>query len=315
MKRASGAGGRVRARPSARDSRASATALRAALQRIPRRCALKLQAFYGSLKRAQRQGADFLVAHSGEVGGLAIGEFARRAGCSEATAVRLAKRLGYRGFPALKADFAATGGDDASALGYDTIRPGHDPLLVLRKVFDATVGAIRDTAASVERDQFLRAVDAMAGAEKLMFCGAGDAALVALEAHQRFVRIGLSSTSSLDLDLQLITASQLGRRDVLVVFSHSGRTRSVIEVLRVARRRGATVIAITNFPASPIAKRADILLQTAAFSTTHTGEVMSKRVTQLCVLEALHVNVLLRNGRVAVAHLRSANAAVGANKL
>jgi len=289
--------------------------LRASLHRIPHRCAVKLRALHGSLKRAERLGADFLVTHSGAIGSLAIGEFAQRAGCSEATAVRLARRLGYAGFRALKADFAAFGDDEASAIGYSTIRRSHDPLLVLRKVFDATLGAIRDTAASVDRGQFVRAVDAMAGAEKLMFCGAGDAALVALEAHQRFVRIGLSSASSLDLDLQLITANQLDRRDVLVVFSHSGRTRSVLEVVRVARRRGARVIAITNYPTSPIGRRADILLQTAAFSTTHTGEVMSKRVTQLCVLEALHINVLFRKGRAAAAALQSANAVVGANKL
>jgi RpiR family transcriptional regulator, carbohydrate utilization regulator len=83
----------------------------------------------------------------------------------------------------------------------------------------------------------------------------------------------------------------------------------------VARGAGATVIAVTNFPASPIARRAHMVLQTAAFSTTPTGEVISKRVTELCVLEALHLNVLLLLGRKAAARLRAANAAVGINKL
>ena len=50
----------------------------------------------------------------------------------------------------------------------------------------------------------------------------------------------------------------------------------VDDVVKRAQDAGATVIAITNFPVSPIAKHADILLLTAAFSQHHTGEVISK---------------------------------------
>ena len=186
---------------------------------------------------------------------------------------------------------------------------------MLNKVFDATVASVRDTAASIDQAAFVRAVEAIAAAGRLMFAGVGDAALVALEAHQRFVRIGSASSASQDLDLQLILASQLGAGDVLVVFSHSGRSRSVLEVARVAGRAGATIVAVTNYPVSPIARHADILLQTSAFSTTPTGEVISKRVTELCVLEALHLNVLLRKGKAASGRLRASNAVVGINKL
>jgi RpiR family carbohydrate utilization transcriptional regulator len=285
-----------------------------ALRRLPRRCALKLQAVYASLKRAERKGADFLLARPEEVGGLLIGDFASRAGCSEPTVVRLARRLGYAGYPDMRADFAA-GAAEASGVEYDTIRSDDDPLHVLGKVFESTLASIRDTQASIDPEAFARAVDVLSSAQRVMFAGVGDAALVALEAHQRFVRIGVQSVAPLDLDLQLIQASQLGRGDALVVFSHSGRSRSVLEVARVARRARATIVALTNFPVSPIARRAHIVLQTSAFSTTPTGEVISKRVTELCVLEALHLNVLLRRGRAAARHLRAANAVVGINKL
>ncbi len=292
----------------------SAGATRDSLRRLPRRCALQLQAVYSSLKRAERKGADFLLHHAEQVGDLLIGDFAARAGCSEPTVVRLAKRLGYEGYPDLREDFAGSSAEPG-VVEYEAIRRGDDPVSVLAKVFDATVASVRDTAASVDRDAFVRAVEVLAEAGRLMFAGVGDAALVALEAHQRFVRIGATSSASQDLDLQLILASQLGPGDALVVFSHSGRSRSVLEVVRVAKRVGATVVAVTNFPVSPIAKRADILLQTSAFSTTPTGEVISKRVTELCVLEALHLNVLLRKGKAAAGRLRASNAVVGINKL
>ena len=80
---------------------------RDSLRRLPRRCALQLQAVYTSLKRAERKGADFLLRRPDRVGALLIGDFASEAGCSEPTVVRLAKRLGYEGYPDLREDFAA----------------------------------------------------------------------------------------------------------------------------------------------------------------------------------------------------------------
>ena len=284
------------------------------LKKVPYRCALQIQAVYDSLKSAERKAVDFILGSPSEISDLAIGNFAIRAGCSEATIVRLAKRLGYEGYPELKADFA----DDTTRDGYleyESIKKSDEPFMVLRKVFDRTVASIKDTANAVSAAEFQRAVDAVVSAGDLMFCGVGDAGIVATEACQRFVRAGHRAVAHLDFDLQLIAASQLSSGDVLVAISHSGKSRSVLEVVKVARGQGATVVAISNYPAAPLAKRADVLLQTAAFSRHLTGEVVSKRVSELCIVESLYVCYLLRKGRAATAQLEQSNRIVQINKL
>jgi len=73
---------------------------------------------------------------------------------------------------------------------YNGIRSGDSYAMVARKVFEASIGALRDTQGLISDSQYEKAVGALLSARKILICGVGDAHLVALEAHQRFVRSG-----------------------------------------------------------------------------------------------------------------------------
>ena len=281
---------------------------------IPRNCLLKIRSVYDTVKSAERRAIDFILESPKEVAGLTIVEFAARAGCSEATVVRVAKRLGYRGYPEMRESFA--GVDARGGISdYGGIRRADTHAAVTRKVFQASITALQDTLAVMSESQYGKAVTALLGARTILVCGVGDAHLVALEAYQRFVRIGERCQVSEDPDLQLIMAAHLAEKDALVAISHSGRSRTVLDVVKRARSAGATVIAITNFPVSPIAKHADIVLLTAAFSQHHTGEVISKRISELAIIESLYINFLVTRGQPALRRLKQSNDAVLVHKL
>ena len=282
--------------------------------RIPHNCVLNLQAVYGTLKTAERKAADYILDFPEDIAGLSIVDFAGRAGCSEATIVRLSKRLGYDGYPELKNDFARAS-ESGAVYEYDDVSPADPPGEIIRKVFEASIHALKDSLEMLDENAYSRSVDALSFAPSILFAGIGDAAIVAQEAQQRFMRIGVASRFNMDGDLQLINASQLAPGDVVIAVSHSGRSRPVIDVCRQAKARGATIIAITNFPVSPLAKKSDIVLQTAVFAKSMTGEVVSKRLTALCVVESLYLSVLFRRGGDALAVLGRSNDAVGVNKV
>jgi DNA-binding MurR/RpiR family transcriptional regulator len=285
------------------------------LDRIPRNCGLKIKALYGTLKSAERSAADFILDNPDEVMDLTIVDFAERAECSEATIVRLAKRLGYKGFPELKGDFAYLRQGEDEGLDYHGINKKDNPQEVVRKVIDATIDALRDTHNIMDKSQYEKAVNALLKAPSILFCGVGDAALVAMEAYQRFVRIGHPCSCSEDPDLQLIMASHLNKGDVAIAISHSGKSSTVVNTIKLAKQSGATTIAITNFPVSPLAKNCDIVLLTAVFSQHVTGEVISKRVAELCIIESLYINFLLKKGKNSIRILNTSNDAVKVNKL
>ena len=282
--------------------------------KIPHNCLVKLQAIYDSLKTAEKKAADLLLDKPDFFAQATIIEAAEAAGCSEATLVRLARRLGYGGYPELKSVISSRTSSSPTKL-YQGITEEDDCGEVVKKVFSASIQALEDTLDILDKDEYKKAVDAVCSCKKLMLCGVGDAAAVARSGYQKFVRVGFDVHAPEDTDVQLIAVSHMKPGDVVIAISHSGRTKSIVDVIKYTRSLGVTVICITNYPVSPLAKNSDIILMTAAFAEHAKGEVMSKRVAELCILESLFVNVLLKCRDRLVENLERSNIALEINKL
>ena len=284
------------------------------LENIPYKFALNIQAVYDNLKTAEKKAVNYIMSHSELIAKLTIEECSKKAGCSEATIVRLSKRLGYRGFPQLKKDFAQNK-PDHNYLEYEEIEKSDDPFQVLKKVFESSVSAIKDTFKIINRQEFEKALKVLLEAKRIMFCGVGDGALVAMEAYQRFTRIGVHCFTHTDPDLQLVQTLQLEKDDVLIAISYSGRSKTVVETAKYAKATGAIVVALTNYPVSPLTKKSDIILQTAAFSRYSTGEIISKRITELLIIESLYINFILNKDPAIIDILKKSNEIIINNKL
>ena len=284
------------------------------IDRVPHGVLIKIRSLYDTLKSAERKLVDYLLENPVDVKDLTIVETAGRAGCSEATIVRLSKKLGFEGFPELKGAFGSEDGQSRK-FEYEEIAAADDCVTVVKKVFEATRDALNDTFDLVVREDYEKAVNGLLGASRIVFAGLGDAGVVAMEACQRFLRIGVNCNASEDPDLQLIFAEHLQKGDVFFSISHTGRSRPILDAMRRATKAGATVILITNYPVSPLAKHADVVLLTAAFSRHLTGEVISKRVAELCIVESLYISYLIRRGDSALERLSRSNEAVKINKL
>src|SRR5439155_21909814 len=70
--------------------------------------------------------------------------------------------------------------------------------------------------------------------------------------------------------------------------------RETIAMLAEAGSHGATTVAVTSFPRSPLAELADIVLTTAAQTTTFRPDALSARHPQLLVLDLVFVAVAQR---------------------
>ena len=72
------------------------------MQKISSKVKAEITAIYDTLRGAERKAADYVLLHPQEAALHSITESAGRAGCSEATFVRLAQKLGYNGYAQLK---------------------------------------------------------------------------------------------------------------------------------------------------------------------------------------------------------------------
>jgi N-acetylmuramic acid 6-phosphate etherase len=104
------------------------------------------------------------------------------------------------------------------------------------------------------------------------------------------------SAANAERDLR---ASKITRHDVVVGITASGTTPYVLAALKHARRRGATIVAITVNPRTPVARLAKVLIATEVGPEVLTGSTRLKAGTaQKMVLNMLSTAAMVRLGHV-----------------
>lgn len=274
---------------------------------------IKFQFIYRNLKSAERRAADYCLQYPEDVANLTISEIARKVGCSEATLVRLARHLGYNGYPELRADILRGDQEDVSKYVIDS--SSEDIESIAENMFNLCILYLQDSLHSTDMDALKAAANLLLGAKRFVFVASGDAHFVAASCAQKFMRLGYVTTASTDFDSQLLALSLMDENDVLICISHSGRTRTVCDLAKIAHDRGINVISVTNFPVSPLAKNSDIILLTASFAYDMMDEVVTKRVPALCLLDTLYIYILLQKKEHSTARLENANDFLLMNKL
>jgi DNA-binding MurR/RpiR family transcriptional regulator len=261
--------------------------------------AVQARGLMPSLSPAEQRVAHVVINAGAGASRFTITELAERAGTSETTVIRFCRAMGFGGYPELRLTLAAEAGRAAEAANGPTemgsdISP-HDSLdEVVKKIAFADARAVEDTAAQLDVGELERVVGRVAKARRVDIYGVGASAFVAQDFQQKLHRIGRVAFAWCDLHIALTSAALLGKQDVAFGISHTGTTMDTIEAFSEAGRRGATTVALTNFPKSPLASVADFVLTTAARETTFRSGAMASRLAQLTVVDCVFVGVAQR---------------------
>jgi DNA-binding MurR/RpiR family transcriptional regulator len=255
----------------------------------------RLPEFTGALQRV----AELVLSDPAGAARATIVELAERSGTSPATVTRFCRALGFEGYAELRLGIASETGRAARSAGWSVdigreIQPT-DPLdRVLQQIIAADTRALADTAVLLDLAAIERAADALAASHRIDLYGIGGSGLVGAEMQLCLHRIGLAAWSWTDLHNGLASAALLGSGDVAIGVSHSGQTRETIEVLAEAGSHGATTVALTSIPRSPLAEIADVVLIHAMQPTAFRTDALSGRHPQLVVLDLLYIAVAQR---------------------
>jgi DNA-binding MurR/RpiR family transcriptional regulator len=256
--------------------------------------AVRLRAILPTLSRSEQRVAAEVLDNPRDVAASTISELAERCGTSETTVIRFCRTLGLSGYPVLRLTLATEAGraDSAPArvVGSD-IGPGDDLATIVEKIAFADARAVEETATQLDMASLQAVVDALVAAGRIDIYGVGASAFVAMDFQQKLHRIGQIAFAWSDTHIALTSAALLGPGDVAIGVSHTGVTTDTVDALAEARRRGATTVALTNFPRSPITDVADHVLTTAARETTFRSGAMASRLAQLTLVDFLFVGV------------------------
>ncbi|SEN69957.1 MurR/RpiR family transcriptional regulator [Lihuaxuella thermophila] len=237
---------------------------------------------------------DHILEHPRDVVHLSISELAELTKCSEATIFRLCKQLGFRGYQDLKISLAREVVDQPVQHIHEEIQDDDDMITIARKVFQANIIGINDTMQLLEPESLQEAVEWLDQAQRVEFYATGGSAPIAQDAYHKFIRTGLNCIAHSDAHLQVMSASLLNERCVVVGISHSGSNVDILESFQVAKQSGAKLIAITSYKKSQLAQLADLSLYTSTRETAFRTEAMSARIAQLCIIDALYVGLSMK---------------------
>ncbi|WP_412542436.1 MurR/RpiR family transcriptional regulator [Longispora sp. K20-0274] len=278
---------------------------------------IRIRSLLPELTGALQRVAEQVLADPLRAARATIVELAERSGTSPATVTRFCRALGFEGYAELRLAVAAEAGAATRAAGWSVdigreILPT-DPLdRVLNQIIVADARAIESTAALLDLDAVDAAATAIANANRVDIYGIGGSALVGAELQICLHRIGVASWAWTEVHLGLASSALLGPGDVALGVSHSGGARETIEMLAEAGSHGATTIALTSFPRSPLGELADIVLTTAATEIAFRPDALSARHSQLVVLDLVYVAVAQRtHDRSHAAFQRTAHAVAG----
>jgi DNA-binding MurR/RpiR family transcriptional regulator len=255
-----------------------------------------------SLSPAEQRVAQVIIDYAATASGLTISDLADRARSSETTVIRFCRAMGFSGYSHLRLTLAGEAGRASDATAADELVGGDisetDELAqVVKKIAFADARAVEETAVQIDIEVLERVVDLVVGARRVDIYGVGASAFVASDFQQKLHRIGRIAYAWSDTHMALTSAALLDERDVAFGISHTGTTLDTIDAFAEAGRRGARTVALTNFPKSPIAGVADLVLTTAARETTFRSGAMASRLAQLTVIDCVFVGVAQRTYR------------------
>ena len=256
----------------------------------------KLAQILADLPPSLRKVADFILRHPLKAATLTIEEMAAETATSPAAVNRLAKVLDVGGYSGMKAELVATLQQMVSPV--DKLRnelaqrPGG--AFGLHEQIQSATSNLDTAGSNNHPDTFEAVVTCLIQARKIYILGFGNSVYLAGLAASTLMPFCADATAiSMEggNENAAYRLAAITRDDVLLAISLPRYSLDTLQLSRFAHERGATVLAITDSPASPLTHVARHVL----FAPADHPVLTSSYIAVLALIEGLVAGVMARN--------------------
>ncbi len=245
---------------------------------------------FSSFSKGQKLIANFIMDHYDRAAFMTAAKLGEEVGVSESTVVRFAIELGYDGYPRLQKELREVIKSKLTSAQRLEVSSAHiDPDNVLRSVLHSDMNKLRSTIEESDPHAFNQAVEAILGADCIYILGVRSAAPLAsflsFYLNLVFENVRLVHTNSYSEMFEQIVHARKG--DVMIGISFPRYSRRTTKVMQYGAEQGATVIAITDNAASPLAQTSSIQL----FARSDMASFVDSLVAPLSLINALIVAI------------------------
>ena len=244
---------------------------------------LRLRQGVDGYSRTQQKLGEFVLSDPAKVVYLTITELARESDTSEASVTRLCRTLGCKGYNEFKM---------APALDLQQGQPVEHSGDEIDNVVNESVQALQDTAKLLDRTLLESAALALHQAQSVQIYGVAASAILGEYLHYKLLRLGKPAQLFSDMHRAAMNATTLSKNTLVVAISSSGSTRDLLHVVKLARKQGVRVLALSNTPRSPLASLSDIQLVAAKPEGPLSAGALNAKVGVMLLVELLTTSLI-----------------------
>ena len=225
----------------------------------------RIQSKFNQLTRAERQLANAMLENYPVSGLGGVAALAEAADVSPPTVARMARKLGFGGFPELQAqlrsELDATISDPISK--HDRWAANAPDTHILNLFADAVSENLRQTLKRLNSDSFNEVVELLSAPDRSIFVVGGRITRSLAEylfTHLQMIRGGVTLVSP-NSNAWPHYLLNMRERDVLVIFDIRRYERDLLRLAEMAEARGVAIVLVSDQWGSPVAKFAKHSLQ------------------------------------------------------
>ena len=202
---------------------------------------------------------------------------------SQAALTRFAKKCGFTGYREFVFQY------QHQASKPDTHSHKHSPLT--KRVLRSYSIMREQTQDLIDEEQLERVAQLIDDAERVYFFGTGSSGLIAREMKLRFMRLGVVCEALTDQDGFAWTTSIMDENCLVLGFSLSGTTQSVLDSLLDAKEMGAKTILFTSSPSKDCQAYTETVL-VASHSQSSYIQRISAQLPMLILIDLIYAYFL-----------------------
>ena len=202
---------------------------------------------------------------------------------SQAALTRFSKKCGFTGYREFVFQY------QHQASKPDTHSHKHSPLT--KRVLRSYSIMREQTQDLIDEEQLERVAQLIDDAERVYFFGTGSSGLIAREMKLRFMRLGVVCEALTDQDGFAWTTSIMDENCLVLGFSLSGTTQSVLDSLLDAKEMGAKTILFTSAPNKNSQAYTETVLVTSHSQSSYIQRI-SAQLPMLILIDLIYAYFL-----------------------
>ena len=243
-----------------------------------------IESNYGKFTTVEKSIADFFILNREKMD-FSAKSIADHLFVSEASLSRFAKKCGYRGYREFIYQYEETFVEKTESMTGNT-----------RMVLNAYQELLNKTYSLVDEAQISRISRYLSKCKRAFVCGMGSSGLAAREMKLRFMRIGVNIEAITDEHIMKMNSVLLDGECGVIGISISGKTETVIDSLKAAKKCGAAVVLMTSRKEKKFEDFCDEIMLFAVKENLERGKDISPQFPILVMIDMLYSRILRTEG-------------------